>query len=396
MSRFVQIHMLTSYPPANLNRDDQGRPKTAKMGGFDRLRVSSQSLKRAWRTSEIFEQIVSAEEKMKIFDKEFPVNIGFRSKVFADEWLSNLLVKNGIDAELAVKWSGDFSRAYGQMEKEENKLSQLSHISDLEAQGLYYMSLELVEYLKNKKPNELFDKIKEIQDNRATKKKADDIKKLNDKITDNLSSQFLNKGKTSTDIALFGRMLASTPAYNVEAACQVAHAISVHPVVIEDDYFTAVDDLNDGSEDAGAAHIGETGFAAGLFYSYICINRELLIDNLGGDKELAMKAIKALTEAAVKVSPDGKQNSFASRAYASYVLAEKGDQQPRSLSVAFLKPVTSQGGEGADFGTSAVDALTRQRANMDAVYGPCADATCEMNVFEGKGALPELLKFVAE
>ena len=65
------------------------------------------------------------------------------------------------------------------------------------------------------------------------------------------------------DIALFGRMLASKPAYNVEAACQVAHAISVHPIVIEDDYFTAVDDLNNGLEDMGAAHIGETRFAAG-------------------------------------------------------------------------------------------------------------------------------------
>ena len=51
MSRFVQLHLLTSYPPANLNRDDLGRPKTAMMGGEPRLRISSQSLKRAWRTS---------------------------------------------------------------------------------------------------------------------------------------------------------------------------------------------------------------------------------------------------------------------------------------------------------------------------------------------------------
>lgn len=396
MSRFVQIHLLTSYPPANLNRDDQGRPKTAKMGGFDRLRVSSQSLKRAWRTSDIFETIVSNGKEMEIFGDKFPVNIGFRSKVFADKWLSNLLIANDIDVALAEMWSGDFSRAFGQMEKEENKLSQLAQVSDLEAQGLYYSSLELVDYLKNNKQNELFDKVKEIQGSRTTKKKADDIKKLNDKIASTLSAHFLGQGKTSVDIALFGRMLASTPAYNVEAACQVAHAISVHPVVIEDDYFTAVDDLNDGSEDAGAAHIGETGFAAGLFYSYICINRELLIENLGGDEALAQKAIKALTEAAVKVSPEGKQNSFGSRAYASYALAEKGDQQPRSLSVAFLKPITSQGIEGDDFGTAAVAALTSQRSNMDTVYGPCADASYSFNVLEGKGSLAELLTFVAE
>ena len=143
--------------------------------------------------------------------------------------------------------------------------------------------------------------------------------------------ELLRKKMHAVDIALFNRMLASKPEYNVEAACQVAHAISVHSVVIEDDYFTAVDDLNDGLEDMGAAYIGETRFAAGLFYSYICINRELLIQNLDGDEQLAIKAIRALTEALVKVAPEGKQSSFASRAYASYVLAEKGDQQPRSL-----------------------------------------------------------------
>ena len=56
MSEFIQLHLLTNYAPSNLNRDDLGRPKTAKMGGVDRLRISSQSLKRAWRTSEVFEK----------------------------------------------------------------------------------------------------------------------------------------------------------------------------------------------------------------------------------------------------------------------------------------------------------------------------------------------------
>ena len=54
MVRFLQLHLLTFYPPANLNRDDTGRPKSAVVGGEPRLRVSSQALKRAWRTSDIF------------------------------------------------------------------------------------------------------------------------------------------------------------------------------------------------------------------------------------------------------------------------------------------------------------------------------------------------------
>ena len=33
MTTFLQLHLLTSYPPACLNRDDLNRPKTAKMGG---------------------------------------------------------------------------------------------------------------------------------------------------------------------------------------------------------------------------------------------------------------------------------------------------------------------------------------------------------------------------
>lgn len=371
MNRFVQIHMLTSYPPANLNRDDLGRPKTAKMGGFDRLRVSSQSLKRAWRTSDLFENALEG-------------YVGTRTKEMGLK-IYDQLRKGNIEHKTAIEWIKPIANVFGKLkELSKNEKEKLKDLSPEERakKELTELEIEQLAFFDTEEEKTIIQLAKNMIERNAGPK------------TDELN--LLRKKMQAVDIAMFGRMLASKPEFNVEAACQVAHAISVHPVVIEDDYFTAVDDLNDGSEDAGAAHIGETGFAAGLFYSYICINRELLVDNLGGDKELAMKAIKALTEAAVKVSPDGKQNSFASRAYASYVLAEKGDQQPRSLSVAFLKPVTSQGIEGADFGTAAVDALTTQRANMDAVYGPCADASCEMNVFEGKGALPKLLKFVAE
>jgi CRISPR system Cascade subunit CasC len=356
MSRFVQIHLLTSYPPANLNRDDQGRPKTAKMGGFDRLRVSSQSLKRAWRTSDLFQLALSE-------------HVGTRTKLLG-VMAYEKLVAGGVKEKQAKEWAQKIAGVFGALKKAKEKDS----LVDLEIEQLVHVSPSEIQLIE-----ELVATL--VSENRAPEDAELDL---------------LRKQGQSADIALFGRMLASSPAYNIEAACQVAHAISVHPVVIEDDYFTAVDDLNDGSEDAGAAHIGETGFAAGLFYSYICINRALLVDNLGGDEDLAQKAVKALIEAAVKVAPEGKQNSFGSRAYASYVLAEKGDQQPRSLSVAFLKPVTSQGIEGSDFGTAAVEALTTQRNNMDAVYGPCADASCEINVFAGTGKLAELLTFVAE
>ena len=367
MNRFIQLHILTSYPPANLNRDDLGRPKTAKMGGVDRLRVSSQSLKRAWRTSSFFEQALSG-------------HIGSRTKEMGLK-IYDQLKEKGIEHKQALEWSKPIAEAFGKLktlsskkDKDDLKKQSKEEREKKELVGLEIEQLAFIDIEEERAITALLDTI-------AERKKGADSDELN----------LLRKKVSAVDIALFGRMLASAPAYNVEAACQVAHSISVHPIAIEDDYFTAVDDLNDGSDDAGAAHIGETGFAAGLFYSYICINRELLINNLGGDEELANKTIRALVEAAVKVAPEGKQNSFASRAYASYVLVEKGNQQPRSLSVAFLKPVT-----GDNYGEDSIAALNRQEENMDLVYGACADERYSMNVFAGTGSLEELLNFLTK
>ncbi|ALE22700.1 type I-E CRISPR-associated protein Cas7/Cse4/CasC [Proteus mirabilis] len=344
MSQFIQLHILTSYAPSNLNRDDLGRPKTAIMGGFERLRISSQSLKRHWRTSELFNIALSG-------------NIGIRTKKFGLQ-LYDALIEGGVSEKNAKKWVGLIIEQYGKIKKDSIETEQLVHISHLEKS----LAFDLINLL-----------IKEQRE--PTKQELESLKTIN----------------TSVDIALFGRMLASAPKYNIEAACQVAHAISVHSTVIEDDYFTAVDDLNNGETDTGSAHIGEAGFAAALFYSYICINKTQLIESLDGNEELANKAIQALTEVAIKVSPTGKQNSFASRAYASYVLAEKGSYQPRSLSVAFLKPIDDE-----DMENAAINALKFRMENFDKVYGTCAESRYQLNAVQGEGSLSGLLQFVAE
>lgn len=46
---FLDVHAIQTVPPANINRDDTGSPKTAQYGGVTRARVSSQSWKRAIR-----------------------------------------------------------------------------------------------------------------------------------------------------------------------------------------------------------------------------------------------------------------------------------------------------------------------------------------------------------
>jgi CRISPR system Cascade subunit CasC len=354
MSRFIQLHLLTAYPPANLNRDDQGSPKTAKMGGYDRLRVSSQCLKRTWRTSDLFQSAMKD-------------HLGARTKLLGID-VYNQLIAGGIKEKDAKDWTKAIAGVFGALKKAEKdkplaelEIEQLVHVSPAEQQAIKALTGKLIAEQRPPEKDEL---------------------------------NLLRLHEQAVDIALFGRMLASSPAFNIEAACQVAHAISVHPVIIEDDYFTAVDDLNNNQDDMGAAHIGETRFAAGLFYSYICINRELLIKNLGGNEELANKAVRALTEAAVKVAPEGKQNSFASRAYASYVLAEKGDQQPRSLSVAYLKPINHR--ENEDFIADSINAIVKQKDSFDKVYDACADTRYELNAPKEQGSLAELLDFVGQ
>ena len=140
--------------------------------------------------------------------------------------------------------------------------------------------------------------------------------------------------------------------------------------------------------------MGEQGFGAGLFYIYVCIDCGLLKENLGGDTELAGQTIKALLEAAAKVAPTGKQNSFASRAQAYYALVEKDPRQPRSLSLAFVKPVDDKG-EGML--ANAAKALATMRDNLDKVYYD-GEATPSrlIDALNGEGSFTELLNWAAD
>ncbi len=338
MSQFIQLHTLVSYPPSNLNRDDLGRPKTAIMGGVQRLRVSSQSLKRAWRTSALFAGL-----------------IGVRTKQLGVE-VEKALKAKGVSDKNARDWAAQIAAVYGAVKKDKApEIEQLVHISPAERATL-----------------------DALVDTLAAEKRAPETPELD----------ALLHEQHAVDIAMFGRMLASKTQHNVEAAVQVAHALGVHASVVEDDFFTAVDDLN--QDDSGAAHLGETGFAAAVFYQYVCIDRSLLKRNLGGDEALTQRAIQALIETALTVPPNGKQNSFASRAYAHYAVLERGDRQPRSLSLAFLKPVAK------DYTTDAVQALENLYTNMDKVYGACAEAHTKLNVLSGEGSLAALLAFAAE
>jgi CRISPR system Cascade subunit CasC len=340
MSRFLQLHLLTFYPPANLNRDDTGRPKTATIGGALRLRLSSQSLKRAWRTSDDFKAALDGHR-------------GERTQRIG-EVIRDHLIAGGADAAKATKIAREIIPVFGKPKAETDsaRTEQLAFISAEERAAALAMA-----------------------DRAAAGEKIDAS-----------AETLLRQKDTAADIAMFGRMLADNPDYNREAAVQVAHAITTHKVAVEDDYYVAVDDLKTTSEDAGAGFLGEAGFAAGLFYLYICVDIALLRRNLS-DETLASTALSALVRAAATVAPTGKQASFASRARASYILAEAGDQTPRTLAGAFLQPISA-----TDPMEASVRKLTQLRDNMDTAYGPCADRRSEMQV-GSSGTLEDILAF---
>lgn len=351
MTTFLQLHLLTAYPPSNPNRDDRGRPKEANYGGTPRLRLSSQSIKRALRLSEPFQAGLAGK-------------LGQRTKLVGNV-IREQLEGRGLVADKARQIAEDVAKAFGKIEPQDKKRPEwvqgttLAFISPDERA----LALQLAERLAG-----------------GEAPPADkDLAKI-----------VLRSADGAVDIAMFGRMLADNPDFNREAAVQVGHAITTHRAQSEDDFFTAVDDLKTREEDAGGAHLGEHTFGSGIYYLYACVNCDLLVENLADDRELARKGLEALVRALGTATPRGKQNSHAHHPRAGYIRAEIGPQAPRDLTGAFLKAVA-----GEDLLEVSITALEEMAGKIDAAYGPAAERQAVMNVNAGRGTLDEMAAFAA-
>lgn len=363
MDRFVQLHLLRIFPPSCVNRDDTGRPKTAYVGQVERLRISSQCDKRAWRESDAFQSRLKG-------------SLSERTRWVGENAYESLIAK-GVKSEDAEKWA---KMIMGALWKKSTKSSGDKKGKKKKAAKDGERELLRMEQLLFLSPDEL----KAIDDliNRLAKTGEDPSKE---------ELMLLRRESRSADLAMFGRMIADMPEYQVEGAVHVSHSTTVHAGIVEEDYVVGVDDNNKKRAASGAAYMGEQGFGSGIFYTHICIDRELLISNLCGDKDLAQRSIAALLEAAATVAPKGKQNSFGSHVCASYILAEKGQQQPRTLSAAFLKPVSSN-----NLLDDSVERIENLVANLDQVFGPQANDRTKLNVFAGEGNLKDLTDFICE
>lgn len=350
MSKFLQLHLLTSYPPSNPNRDDLGRPKTANFGNAERMRISSQSLKRALRSSDAFRE-----------NPELLGKMGDRTTRFGE--LVEAHLQGKVPEDKALEIAKQVAKIFGKLDDANKhhgaRIKQLALLSPDEQEAAFSLADKLVsgEELPSDK----------------------EVAKLVFKTADG-----------AVDMAMFGRMLADNADYNREAAVQIAHAITTNKITVENDFYTALDDLKKPSEDAGADFIGDLGFSSGVFYIYACIDKDLLVENLAGDKALAAIAIKALIEALATSSPSGKKNSFAHGGRAEFILAETGSQQPRTLASAFLKPVRDE-----SLMEKSIKELETYRANMDQAYGACADEVSRMQAGK-EGSLEELKTFAVK
>ena len=286
---YLDIHILQTVPPSCVNRDDTGSPKTARYGGVTRARVSSQAWKRAVRL---------------MFRDMFPEDeIGVRTKR-AVELVKERITALKPDADKPEKLAADaLSNAGVKLAKDNAGTDALFFLSTAQASALARLS------------------VAGEKDKNAYKQAL--------------------KDNPSVDIALFGRMVASDPSLNYDAAAQVAHAISTHEVRNEFDYFTAMDDLAP-EDNAGAAHLDTTEFNSCTMYRYATAGIHELAGHLGAEE--AVRAAVNFVRAFCLSMPTGKQNSFANRTApeAAYVTI-RGDQ-PVNLAGAFERPVRSFAG----------------------------------------------------
>ena len=176
------------------------------------------------------------------------------------------------------------------------------------------------------------------------------------------------KEEHAVDIALFGRMVADDTDLNVDAACQVAHAISTHAAENEYDFFTAVDDEKNRSEeeDAGAGMMGTVEFSSATMYRYATVNLDMLVENLG-DGGAALRALEVFIKGFCLSMPTGKQNTFANRTLPETIVISIRDDQPISLVGAFEKPVPEASGTG--YADRSVGELARYAETIEKNYG---------------------------
>jgi cse4 family CRISPR-associated protein len=313
---FLDIHVIQTLPPSNINRDDTGSPKTAVYGGVRRARVSSQAWKKAMR--DYFK------------DKADDGYLGVRSKKIVEYVAKKILeIDETLSFEEAEKKSLEAFTSAGFTITEENKLPTLFFLGDRQAGDFARAALD------NIKDASTLHKI--IKDNVSI-----DIALFGRMIADKDLNRVISKeNEKSKKIIDNGENEVSRISLNEDASSQIAHAISTHGVQTEFDYFIALDDL---SKDAkpGAAMIDTIEYNSSTLYRYGNVALHEFYHQMKENKEETQKAIILFVEAFLKSLPSGKINSFANQTIPSSVVVSLRKDRPVSLVSAFETPIKTK------------------------------------------------------
>lgn len=341
--RFLQIHSLHSYSAVLLNRDDSGLAKRMPYGPAVRTRVSSQCLKRHWRMDEGAYSIHGIDGAQEAVRSRELVTKRLRAPL---EGTVEAAILDAVEPAFQIAVYGkDAAKGKG------NRQPLLFGEPELR-----FLAAEFARIAQGAKDA---GAAKEAAEAFTGEKSFKETMKV-------MREQALLPGGLTA--ALFGRMVTSDPEANIDAPVHVAHAFTTHAEQSETDYFAVVDDL--AVDETGADHIGETELTSGLFYGYVVVDVRALVSNLTGakardwlaaDRTMAAEVAARLVGLIATVTPGAKLGSTAPYGYATTLLVEAGDRQPRSLAEAFLTPVKATV-------AAAEEAMAGHLADFDANY----------------------------
>lgn len=325
----LEIHRLQSFGVSCLNRDDFGTPKICIVGGTVRSRISSQCLKRAVR--------------MKMHENG--VETAVRTRRLAE------LVEAACKAPVDEAKREYIARLVAGLTANEAK----SDGKDKKAALVFLVPAE-VEALASH-----VDSLDDVLPEAVGKKAEVILKELRN--TSHISDV------SGLDLALFGRMMANSPDLGVQASVHTAHAYTTHETVVQDDYFSAVDDFESGSQ---AAHMDNNRFTGGTFYIYSAVALGVLEDNLSGAEDVPA-AVDEYLKALYMAVPAGRQATFASSSpwnYARIVLRRGQMIQP-----VFDMPIKAEedGGILAPSIRELDRLIDREKKLSGSLYGGIAD-----------------------
>lgn len=326
---FVELHVIQNFAPSCLNRDESNSPKDCIFGGYRRARISSQCIKRAMR-DQVFPKYLGK------------INLATRTLKTAKLIAKELVSRDKTEDE-ATLVSKNIIETLGLKLDKNDKSKALLFLGTGEISALVDLCESYWEVLNTEKLNKKSKEFKEL-------------KKESENALD---------GKKAADLALFGRMIAELPKKRVDAAAQVAHAISTNRLKMDFDFFTALDEALS-EEEQGAAMMDTIEFNSACYYRYSNISVDQLVTNLQDDVKLAKETIICFINATIEAIPTGKQTSMAAQNPPSFIMTVVRDDNLWSLSNAFATPIK---GERGNLIGDSITALIQYWTQLKKTYG---------------------------